>query len=220
MIRLLTLLLLCIAVPAYADSDSFIVAMARGQVPVSVVLDVPADFVAVPISISSSDKDPQRSIENVQAFTARLKDAVRKSSTIKLRQGSVSLSIAQGDDGGFSSFKSANTPSSSNLFLIAPLPNDRDVFLVTRDITALAQSVARPDQTRVTFGTTSLGIEAPERLRPRLLALIQKDVELTRAAMGNPKDFEVSGLESPVVVMQRDDRNVVAYVPYRLKLGQ
>jgi hypothetical protein len=103
-IRLLTLLLLCIAVPAYADSDSFVVAITRGQVPVSVVLDVPADFVVVPISISSSEKDPQRSIENVQAFTERLKDAVRKSPTIKLRQGSVSLSIAQGDDGGFSSF--------------------------------------------------------------------------------------------------------------------
>jgi hypothetical protein len=53
-----------------------------------------------------------------------------------------------------------------------------------------------------------------------LLALIKNDIELTRAAMGNPKDFEVSGLEGPVVVIQRDDRNVIAYVPYRLKLGQ
>lgn len=220
MTRLLPLVVLCVAASAYAGSDSLVVAISRGQVPVAVVLDVPADYVVVPISISSSEKDPLRSIENVQAFTERLKDAVRKSPTIKLRQGSVALSIAQGDDGSFSSFKSAATPSSSNLFLVAPLQNDRDVFLVTREITALAQSVARPDQTRVTFGTTSLGIEAPERLRPRLLALIRKDIEQSRAIMGNPKAFEVSGLEGPVVVMQRDDRNVLAYVPYRLKLGQ
>lgn len=220
MIRFLPLLALCLAFSAYAGSDSFVVAVTRGQVPVSVVLDIPADYVAVQISISSNEKDPLRSIENVQAFTERLKDAVRKSPTIKLRQGSVSLSIAQGDDGSYSSFKSATSPSSSNLFLVAPLPSDRDVFLVTRDITAFAQSVARPDQTRVTFGTTSLGIEGPERLRPRLLALIQKDVEQARSAMGNPKAFEVSGLEGPVIVMQRDDRNVIAYLPYRLKLGQ
>lgn len=41
-----------------------------------------------------------------------------------------------------------------------------------------------------------------------------------RSALVNSKLFEVSGLESPVVVMQSDDRNVVVYIPYRLKVGQ
>ena len=220
MIRVFALLALYFSTSAYASSDTFVVAIARGQVPVSVALDVSADYVAVPISISGNEKEPLRNIENVQAFTERLRDAVKKSPAIKLRQGTVSLAITPAEESSFSSYKSATVPSSANLFLIAPLTEDRDVFLVARDITAFAQSIARSDQIRLSFGTTSLGVDAPERFRPRLLPLIQKEIEKVRVAMGNPKSFEVSGLESPVVVMQRDDRNVVVYLPYRLKVGQ
>lgn len=214
------LIALCIVAPSYASSDSFIVAISRGQVPVTVAVDVAADFVAVPISITSNEKDPLRNIENVQALMGKLKDAVRKSPNIKLRQGTISLSVTQGEEGSFSSYKSAGVPSNANLYLIAPLANDRDVFQVTREMIALAQSIPKPDQSRITFGTTMLGIESPERFRTQLLALIQKEVGQVRSALGNPKLFEVSGLESPVVVMQRDDRSVVVYIPYRLKVGQ
>ena len=217
--RVLVLLAAGMALSAQAGSNSFVVALARGQVPVAVRLELPADYVAVPISLSSNEKDPVRNIESLQAYTQRLQEAVAKSPAVKLRQGTVSLAVAPAEEGGFSSYKMAGTPSTASLFLVAPLPADRDVYQVARDLIAFAQTVAKPDQLRVTFGTTALGVEAPERLRPRLLALIQKDIEQTRAALGNPKSYAVSGLESPVVVMQRDDRNVVVYQPYRLQVG-
>lgn len=217
--RYLALIALCFAAPSYASSDSFVVATSRGQVPVTATLDAAADFVAVPISVTSNEKDPLRNMENVQALMEKLKGAVRKSPEIKLRQGTISLSVTQGEE-GFSSYKSVGISSSSNLYLIAPLANDRDVFQATREIIALAQSIPKQDQSRITFGATSLGIESPERFRTRLLALIQKEIGQVRSALGNSKLFEVSGLESPVVVMQSDDRNVVVYIPYRLKVGQ
>ena len=79
MIRVFALLALYFSTSAYASSDTFVVAIARGQVPVSVALDVSADYVAVPISITGNEKEPLRNIENVQAFTERLRDAVKKS---------------------------------------------------------------------------------------------------------------------------------------------
>lgn len=215
--RFLAFLLLGFAGATFAGSDSFVVALSKGPTPVSVVLDVPADYVAVPIVISSNEKDPLRNHESIQAFSQRLKDSAAKSPTIKLRQGALSLSIAV-EDGSFS--KSASLTSSSSMYLVAPLQNDRDIFLISQDIAAFVQSMEKPEQIRVRFGMTSLGIEAPERFRPRLLALMSKDLEQTRSAIGNPKSFEISGLENPVAVMLRDDRNLTIYIPYRLKLGQ
>jgi hypothetical protein len=199
-----------------------VVAVSKGYVPVAITLEVEADYVAVPISITSGEKDPLRNIENVQLLLDKLRDATRKSPEMKLRQGAVSLSIMQGEESsGFSSsYRPPNPSSSTNLFLVAPLTKTHDVYQATRELLAIGQSVAKSDQTRVTYGTTSLGLESPERFRPRLLALIQKDVEQTRNSLGNPKSFEVSGLESPVVVMQRDDRSVIVYIPYRVKVGQ
>lgn len=216
----LGLLAFLVTMSAHAGSSSFVVAVARGQVPVAVRLELPADYVVVPISLASNEKDPLRNIESLQTYTQRLQDAVSKSPAVKLRQGTVSLAVTPAEEGGFSSsYKMAGMPSTASLFLVAPLTADRDVYQVARDIIAFAQTVAKPEQVRITFGTTALGVEAPERLRPRLLALIQKDIEQTRAALGTPKSYEVSGLESPVVVMQGDDRNVVVYLPYRLQWG-
>lgn len=221
MTRFLVLIALFIGCSAQAETNSLVIAISRGQVPVSVALEVPADYVAIPISISSAEKDPLRNFENVQTFLQRLSDTLKKSPTIRLHQGAISLSVAQGEDNGFSSFKSATVPTSStSLFLAAPFSNDRDIFQVARDITTVVKSVPKTEQIRVTYGPTSLGVEAPEHLRSRLLSLIRKDIEQTKAELGNPKSFEVSGLESPVAVMQRDDRNVVVYLPYRLKVSQ
>jgi len=220
--RCLVFLLLLVASQSYAGSDSFVIAVSRGVVPVAVMIEVEADYVAVPISIASGEKDPLRNIENIQAISEKLREAVRKSPDIKLRQGAVSLSVMQAEEGsGFSSsYRPSNPSSNTNLFLVAPLKKGHDVFQATRELLAIGQSVSKSEQTRVNFGTTSLGLESPEKFRSRLLALIQKDVEQVRNALVNPKMFEVSGLENPVVVMQRDDKNVVVYIPYRLKVGQ
>ena len=219
--RFLALLFLFITSYGYASSDSFVIAASRGYVPVAVTLEVEADYFVVPVSIASNERDPVRNIENVQAFSDKLRDVVRKSPDIKLRQGAVSLSIMQAEESSFSSsYRLPNASSSTNLFLVVPLTKGHDIFQATRELVAIGQSVGKSEQTRVTYGTTSLGLDSPERFRSRLLTLIQKDMEQVRSSLGNPKTFEVSGLENPVAVMQRDDRNVVVYIPYRLKVGQ
>lgn len=191
--RCLAFFFLLVTAHSYASSDSFVIALSKGYVPVAVMLEVEADYVAVPISIVSSEKDQLRNIENVQTFSDKLKDAARKSPDIKLRQGAVSLSIMQGEES--SSFSSSYRPpspsSNTNLFLVAPLTKSHDVFQATRELLAIGQSVAKSDQTRVTYGATSLGLESPERFRPRLLALIQKDVEQVRTFLLGAKGIAV-----------------------------
>lgn len=218
--RPLAVLLLFIATQSDASDDPLVIASPRSHIPVAVSLEVGADYVAVPVSITSGDKDALRNIENVQALSNKLRGALAKAPDIKLRQGAISLSIMPGEESSFSSSYSAPNPTAStSLFLAVPLTKSRDVFQAARELLAIAQSVAKPEPGRVSYGTTSLGLESPERFRSRLLALIQKDVTQVRSALGSQKTFEVSGLENPVLVMQRDDKNVAVYIPYRLKIG-
>jgi len=127
------------------------------------------------------------------------------------------MSLSVREEAKFSSYGSAS--STADIYLIAPLAKDKDVFQATRDILAFIRSVPKADQVRLRLGATSLGLEEPEQYRSRLLRSLQ-EVEHTRKAMGNTRSFEVSGLESPVMVMQQDERNVVVFIPYRLKVGQ
>lgn len=204
----------------YADSTSFVIASQRTYPPVSVKIELAAEYVAISVSITSSEKDALRNLENIQGVTSKLLDAVRKTQNIKFRQGTVSLSVNQGTEGGYSSFGSGNGASNSNLFLVSSLAKDRDIYQVTREIIAVVQSLPKNDQTRVTFGVTSLGIDDPERYRERLLPMIQKETEHVRSALGKPKSFEISGLENAVSVVQQDDKSVSIFIPYKLKVGQ
>lgn len=71
--------------PCYAGGKSFVVAAQRASSPVSVKLELAAEYIAVPVSISSSERDPLRNLENIQVAASRIADAVSKSSTVKTR---------------------------------------------------------------------------------------------------------------------------------------
>ena len=204
----------------YAGSSYFVVAMSRSSSSTSVKIEVAADYVVVPVSISSDDKDPLRNVENIQATKAKLTEAANKNPTIKVRYGVQSLSVSAREEATFSSYSPASPPSTADIHLFVPLTKDKDVFQVTRDIVAFLRSIPKPDQVRLRLGTTSLGLDNPEQYRDRLLPLIAKEVERARSAIGHSKSFEVSGMESPVLVMQQDEKNVVVFIPFRLKVGQ
>jgi hypothetical protein len=204
----------------HAGSNSFVVAMSKTVNPASVKIEVPADYVVVPLSISSDDKDPLRNLENIQVTKSKLTEAAEKSGSIKVRHGVQSLSISAREDSLFSSYSSASAPSTADMYVIAPLTKDKDAFQSTREIAAFLRSFPKPEQVRLRLGTTSLGVDDSEQYRARLLPLIAKEIERTRTAIGNSKSFEVSGLESSVLVMQQDERNVIVFLPIRLKVGQ
>jgi hypothetical protein len=204
---------------AYAGNSYFVVAMSRSANPAYVKIEIPADYVVVPVSISSDDKDPLRNLENLQSTKIRLTELASKHPSIRVRYGTQSLMVSARDESKFSSYSSANTPSTADIYLIAPLGKDRDAFKVTKELITFLRSLPISDQDRFRFGTTSLGLDDPEQYRVRLLPLIAKEVERTRKAIGNSQSFEVSGLESPVSVIQQDEKNVAVFIPFRLNVG-
>jgi hypothetical protein len=196
-----------------------VVAMSRSAPPVSIRIEAPANYIVVPVSISSDDKDPLRGADNIQATKGKLTEAAAKSSTIKVRHGVQSLSVSE-QGSAFSSSSPASTPPTADTYIIAPLGQDKDVYQATREIRGFLRSIAKPDQVRLRLGATALGVDDPEQYRPRLLPIIAKEVERTRVAIGKSRSYEVSGLESPVLVAQQDERNVVVFIPFKLKVGE
>jgi hypothetical protein len=218
--KIITFLVFFATTVCYAGSASYVFVAQKSYVPVAVKLSLAAEYVVVSVSITSNEKDALRNIENVQEAISKLSAASEKTQNIKLRQGVVSLAVNQGNQGSFSSYGSSTQTSNTSLLLVSPLTKDRDVYQATREMATLVQTIQKNDQVRISFGTTSLGIEAPEKYREQLLQQIQKDLERVRITLGNSKSFEVSGLESAVAVVQQDDRNVNVFIPYRLKVGQ
>lgn len=215
--------LLAILMSVYGNchAGSFVIASSKAPAPVAIALEVDAEYVAVPMTIYTSEKEALQSFDILKATTARIIESASKTATIKVRQGSVSLVVDQAEGGNFVASKSyGGSSSTARMYLTAALTNGRDIFQVTREINAFAKTIVASDRSRITFGEAAMGIDAPERFKSQILGLIAKDSELARKTLGNQKQFEVSGLESPVMVLQLDDKRLVLYIPYKLKVGQ
>jgi hypothetical protein len=200
-----------------ADSEALVVALNREATIVSASLTVAADYVVLPISISSDEKDPIRNLDAVAAARARLTEVIGKQTTIKLRNGVVALRSSDTED-SFSYSKSGYPSANAYFYLVYPL-GKRSQFQAVREMVGLLRSVSKPDDARIRLGTATLGLDDPERYRPELLALIAKDIERTKIALKGARSFEVRGLEQRVTVMVYDETNVYVYLPYTLSIA-
>jgi len=92
------------------------------------------------------------------------------------------------------------------------------VFALTKRIHRAVAGVPLADGAKVVFGTTTLGMDDPERFRPQLLGLIAKAAAEARKSLGATGPIDIDGLESPVTVMQLNDSDVVLFINYRARI--
>ena len=203
---------------AVADSDILVIAANREAVVPSVSIMVPAEYVVLPISISSDDKDPIKNLDLVATARAKLVEAVGKQPTIKLRSGVVAIRISEAED-SFSYSESGYPSSSADTHLVYRLEK-KTQFQAAREMMSVVRPLLKMDEVRFRFGVTALAVDDPERYRAELLALIAKDVERTRATLKSARSFEVRGLENRVSVVPYDDTNVIVFIPYKMSISQ
>jgi hypothetical protein len=120
----------------------------------------------------------------------------------------LTLSSYSGYDGG----------SSAQLYVLGALKQDTNVFTVTKRIYQAISTIASGDGTKITLGNTALGLSEPEKYRNQLLNLISKSIGETKKSLGIAGSTEVDGLENPVAVMQLNEREVVLFINYSLKI--
>ncbi len=224
--RILFAYILALFPLAAASASDFVVA-AQGGVPVARRMEMCADYVGVNVIISSVGKNAAKRTDDIRKTQESLLAAVRKHGGLEVRtqwvqrygavsDTSFSLSAPFGASGSYSgNYRLEYRPEILVLGKMAPSAKRKEL---EDEIAALIASFKPEGDATVSTGAPSLVIDNPEQYRPRLVALIGEDVVQLRRSLGGTGEAEIGGLESPVVVVQASDSDVVLYIPYRLKL--
>ncbi len=201
--------------PLSALAGSYIVIAGQGNVPVSVTLDMPAEYVGLSVYIRSSAKDASKRVNEVSETRSKLTKAVAANPKLEVQWVKSSFSAQEGSSYKLSSYDAS---SQSQLFILGKLGDSSSIDSVTKEIIATVNAVQVTGDASISTGTSSLGVLDPERFRSKLLGLIKEDVNQTKTALGGAPGIEIAGIEAPVAVVQKNDRDVTLFLPYRLTL--
>ena len=201
---------------AHADSSSAIViAVAYSPQGPAARMSVQADYVAIPINIQNDSKDPIRRSDEIEKALRALTERLAPHRDLKAKPGIISLSPREQSK----SFGSSDSyGGSAQLYILGSLKQDANIFAVTKRIYQIVAAIPLADGTKVTLGNTALGLDEPEQYRSQLLGLIAKSVADAKKSLGSVGVVDVEGLENPVTVMQLNDREVVLFINYRLRI--
>jgi hypothetical protein len=197
------------------DGSALVIAAGQGAQGPAARMKVSADYVVVPLNIQNDSKDPLRRNDEIEKAFRAIAAKLAPHPDLKAISGVVSLSPRQ-QSKSFGSSESYG--GSAQLYVLGSLRQDTQIFAVTKRIYQLVATMAWSDGTTITLGNTALGLEDPEKYRGQLLNLIGKSVAEAKKSLGPVGLVEVDGLENPVTVLQSNDREVLLFINYRLRL--
>lgn len=213
---IVTIIAVMISSVAWAGSSSFVVIAFSDRQYVSTVLRQQADYVTMPVSVSSDQKDPILRFAEIRDAKRLIQKKAEGNPDITIRSGPVTLSAkpaAKSFD--ISSYSSGSSEADIHI-LVSFKGKNRDVFTCATMIRAFLNSIALPEKAKIQLESIRLAADNPEQYRPALLQMISKDVAKTKENLSAGGQAQLSGLESPVLVRQADDENIELFINYQL----
>lgn len=202
-------------IPLMAQASTSIIMAGQGGIPVSATLEIPAEYVGVSVNIRSGATNAMERLEDVARTREKLIDALKKKEHLEIQWVKSTFSADEGSS--FSVSSSYRSESNSQLFILGKI-NESSADSVAREIISVLSTVKVEGDAGISTGNSSLGIVNPEQYRTRLLGLIKEQLEQLKTSLGSVAEAEVSGLEAPVTVIQKNDREVALFLPYRIKV--
>ena len=214
----LTLLAVILALSqfAHAGSSSVVIAIGYNPYAPTVRLQLPADYVAVPITIQNDSKDPIKRSDEIEKTFRSITEKLKQHPDISVKPGVVSLSPRE--QSTLKSYSGYDGGSSAQLYVLGTLKQETNVFSVTKRIYQAVSTIPLGDGTKITLGNTALGLNEPEQYRNQLLKLISKSISETKKSLSFAGSVELDGLENPVAVMQLNEKEVVLFINYRFRI--
>jgi hypothetical protein len=204
---------------SYASTSSgIVIAVSNNSYAPAVKLQLLADYVAVPISINNDSTDPITRTNEIEKTVRIISEKLKQYPDLVLKPGIVSLSPR-----GHSAMKSSSSYDSSNrssaqFYILGALKQDANVFAVTKRIYQVVSAISFADETKVNLGNTELGLSDPEKYREKILGAISKSIVETKKSLSIAGTVEIDGLENQVSVMQLNEKEVVLFINYKLKI--
>ncbi len=203
---------------AHAGSSSVVIAVGYNPHAPTVRLQLPADYVAVPITIQNDSKDPTKRADEIEKAFRSITEKLKQHPDLTVKPGIVSLSPReQSTLKSYSGYDSYGG-SSAQLYVLGTLKQETNVFTVSKRIYQAVNAIPLSDGTKITLGNTALGLNEPEKYRNQLLKLISKSIGETKKSLGIAGSVDLDGLENPVAVMQLNEREVVLFINYRFRI--
>lgn len=203
---------------AYAGLFAVVVAYRAGDVPVSSSIDINAEYVAMSVSLSSDAKYPSERAKLISKLQSVISRSASGDPNIEFQQGVVSLSPQE--KSSFSISGSYSQGSGSSFYILSKLGKEKDVYAATQDIYRFISRIQKPDDTSLSLGNTALAIRSPEQYRNQLLEKVREEIMATKKILGSGYKVSISGLENPVIVRQKNDRQVTVFFDYRIELSE
>lgn len=211
--------LLCLVPPVFAGaSDLYFLDSdwhRDEKIPVSVVIIQDADFVAVPVTITSSANEPELRNKDISESIRLFREAAEKSQKIKIDMGIVYLTTKK-----TSFFKSYGERESQAQFnLLVPFEQEKsNVYNCADEIYQFIAGIRLPDKAKCNPGGTVLVVDNPEKYKSKLLHMIYDELKKTQDALNVKGKVVFSGMESPVTVKQIDEQRVGLYIKYAVSI--
>jgi hypothetical protein len=219
-VSMIGLAVLMLAAPSVWSGESRIVmVLAPGQIPVTAKLDVPAVYAIAPLSVDCDEREASKRASQLAAATRRIAELGRSGHGVEVRQGVITLDTAARESFAYSkSYGSGG--GSSVLFVVSRLGDTEDIYSAAIRLAQFASAIPKLECVSVRAGHAVLGLDDPERFRPQVLKLVAAHIKDAKVALGPSREIEVSGLERPVVAMQKNGREVTLFIHYTLTVRQ
>lgn len=178
---------------------------------VSVKINKEADYVSVPVTITSSCNDPMLRNQKINEAMRIFKEAAQNNRNIKIDSEIVFLSTQK-----TSAFKSSLRESYAKFNLLIPYDKEKHtIYACTEEIYTFIKTVTLPSKVESNYGETVLVIDKPEQYRAQLLQMIYDEIQRDKEIFKSNK-VVVSGLENPISVQQINEHSVELYINYKL----
>jgi hypothetical protein len=185
---------------------------------VPIFLEVPADFVSVPIRVISGQKNTALAYEESRQTIDLISKKAKDSGQFRTSMGVASLSQHRSAF-GISSGSWDQPAASADIYLLVPLSKDHDnIFAAGVEAARFVESLNLPGKVKCELGKLQLAVENPEQYRSKLLGLIGQEIKKTREAMASQGSVKVEGLGGSVLLRQADERNVELSLDYTLSI--
>lgn len=170
---------LMITAPASAGSSSLLVIAFSDRQHVSTVLRQQADYVAMPVTISSDQRDPILRFAEIRDAKRLIQKKAEGNPDTVIHSGPVTLSAQPISKLSYISSNSGGS-SEADLHILIPFKGkNRDVFTCASMIRTFLNDITMPGKASIQLGSIQLAADNPEQYRPTLLQMISDDVAKT-----------------------------------------
>ncbi len=220
---LLVSLALAVTAALHADGGSYLALASLRPAESPVSISVPAQYLAAEVRIEYDEEDWATKLSGIEEARRMLAAAAaREGFTVRVEQALV-LSAGYGQAGSsklsISQFRGGQE-AVSEVLLLAPLSEKSELIPIVKKYRDILAGLKPSRKVRVSLGGISLGLENPEAWRTELLKKIRVHVESSAKLLSDAPDYHVSGLDEPVRVRQKGERELEVFLPFRVTYGQ